>query len=70
MFDYVTDNDSNKRKNTKRNPKHTIQNKSLNSNPLKPDFELEVFKSNNTLFENIIGYDNIKKIFSFALFCF
>ncbi len=69
MFDYVTDSDSNKRKkNTKRNPKHnTSQNKSLNSDQLKPDFELEVFKSNNTLFENIIGYDNIKKIFSFAI---
>ena len=67
MVDYVADNDSNRRKNTKRNPKHTVQDQSSNSDNDNHDFEFEVFKSNNALFENIIGYDNIKKIFSFAI---
>ncbi|MDQ6722796.1 MAG: ATP-binding protein [Thermoproteota archaeon] len=67
MVVYVEDTDSNRRKNTKRNPKHTLKDPTSRSGNDNHDYESEVFKSNNTLFENIIGYDNIKKIFSYAI---
>ena len=68
MYGYVIDKNSIKEKKTKRNPKNTFVDKSSNSvSSSNNDYESESLKSNNTLFENIIGYDNVKKIFSFAI---
>lgn len=67
MFDYVTDLDSNRRKNTKRNQKGKLYDKSALTDTVDNVCEFRLPKSDTTLFENIIGYDNIKKIFSFVV---
>ncbi len=67
MFDYVTDLDSNRRKNTKRNQKGKLYDKSALTDTVDNVCEFRLSKSDTTLFKNIIGYDNIKKIFSFVV---
>jgi holliday junction DNA helicase RuvB len=67
MFDYVTDLDSNRRKNTKRNQKGKLYDKSALTDTVDNVCESRLSKSDTTPFENIIGYDNIKKIFSFVV---
>ncbi len=63
MFDYVTDVNSNRIKNLKKN---VINNKLPYIDSLDSKNGREIFNSSNSPFENIIGYDNIKKIFFFA----
>ena len=67
MFDYVTDLDSNRRKNKKINLKDKFYDKSALTDTIDNDCESGISKSCTTLFENIIGYNNIKKIFSFVI---
>src|SRR6476620_7647704 len=56
MADYVTDEDSNKRKKL-----FKIKNKHMSDKKLTNDF------NTSSDFNNIVGYDNIKKIFYFAI---
>ena len=62
MADYVTDEDSNKRKKP-----FKIKNKHMNDKKLTNDFNTSSDFKTNSLFNNIVGYDNIKKIFYFAI---
>jgi holliday junction DNA helicase RuvB len=67
MFDYVTDLDSNRRKNKKINLKDKFYDKPASTDTIDNDCESGISKSCTPLFENIIGYNNIKKIFSFVI---
>ena len=62
MADYVTDEDSNKRKKL-----FKIKNKHMSDKKLTNDFNTSSDFKTNSLFNNIVGYDNIKKIFYFAI---
>jgi hypothetical protein len=67
MFDYVTDIETNKGKKPGKNQKHRIEGNSSAGETLEVDELIGIFKYDNALFENIIGYDGIKKIFLFAM---
>src|SRR4051812_22296927 len=62
MADYVTDEDSNKRKKL-----FKIKNKHMSDKKLTNDFSTSSNFKTYSLFNNIVGYDNIKKIFYFAI---
>ena len=62
MADYVTDEDSNKRKKL-----FKIKNKHMSDKKLTNDFSFSSDFKTYSLFNNIVGYDNIKKIFHFAI---
>lgn len=63
----MIDLDINRRKNTKRNLKDKVCDNSTLADPVDIDCESIVSNSYSNLFENIVGYDNIKKVFSFAI---
>ncbi len=67
MFNHVIDLYSNRRQSIKRGPNHVVDDSSKNDHGLDHNYDLDVFLSNTMLFENIIDYDNIKKIFLFAI---
>ena len=62
MADYVTDENSNKRKKL-----FKIKNNHISDKKLTNDFNTSSDFKTNSLFNNIVGYDNIKKIFYFAI---
>ena len=62
MVNYVTDKDSNKRKKS-----IEIKDKHLIDGKIKNDFGISSVFESCSLFNNIVGYDNIKKIFYFAI---
>lgn len=67
MFDYVTDVYTNREKKPRKIQKHMFEGDSSDAETLEVDDPHRIFQSNDTLFENIIGYDDIKKIFLFAI---
>lgn len=67
MFDRVTDLHSNMGINVKKSRSSVMGNSNRNDYELIHNHELDAFLSDNVLFENIVGYDNIKKIFLFAI---
>ncbi len=67
MFDHVTDAYSNRGINVKKSRSSVMGNSPKNDYEAGHNHELDAFLSNNVLFENIIDYDNIKKIFLFAI---
>src|SRR6478736_5798347 len=62
MADYVTDENSNKRKKL-----FKIKNNHISDKKLTNDFSTSSDFKTYSLFNNIVGYDNIKKIFYFAI---
>ncbi len=67
MFDYVTGTYSNRGRNTKKSRIPSVGDSPKYDSDSNHNYELDVFLSNNILFENIIEYNNIKKIFLFAI---
>ena len=67
MFDYVTDVETNREKKPGKNQKHHIEGNFSDDETLEVVEPIGIFKYNSSLFENIIGYDSIKKIFLFAI---
>ena len=63
MFDHVTDSYGNRGINVKKSRSSFMGDYPKNDYKLGHNHELDVFLSNNVLFENIIDYDNIKKFF-------
>ena len=67
MFDHVTDAYSVRGINVKKSRGSVMGNSPKNDYEVGHNHELDAFLSNNVLFENIIDYDNIKKIFLFGI---
>ena len=67
MFDHVTDVETSREKKPGKNQKHRIEENSSDDETLEVVEPIGIFKYNVALFENIIGYDSIKKIFLFAI---
>jgi Holliday junction DNA helicase RuvB len=66
LFNYGTGNNGNRKKFVKKN-QNNIVDSFKNEDDIVMDNELSYFLSNNILFDNIVGYENIKKIFLYAI---